>query len=387
MPLSDEGAAEGASEKGLVAVQETAKKVESALLPAVQSHVTSEEFSASKDGLDFLDVKNSLLMSYMIELAVYTRNRSTGKVDPKNLNRLTEMKTVMDKLKNMDKKLRYQIDKLLNASTSATTFAAGGDNGPEDPLQFRPDAAALEENSDTGNEDSDDGGSDSDDDDDLAAAKKTLSLSKERKSRDNDEEADDGVYRAPRQTAVPYAFDEENKSKEKEKRARRRMRATELAQTLREQYGDAPEQEDIHGGSDLGKQRVAARRLAEREAEKTRFEEENMIRLTTSRKDKKEKKRLMQKESSNLAAIADLGNLVRETHAMGRHEGSEDDEAMPDSSGGKQRYDNGKRLRDFDDVDGKQFHSRNRSKVGKAKNGLQAALYSTEGKRKKKGRG
>jgi U3 small nucleolar ribonucleoprotein protein LCP5 len=379
MASSDDGATEGDSQKDFLAIAETAKKVESTLLPALKSHVTTEEFSASKDGLDFLDVKNSLLLSYMIDLTVYVRNKSNGKVDPKNLNRLTEMKTVMDKLKNMDKKLRYQIDKLLNANTSATTFAAGGDMGPEDPLQFRPDPTALEENSD---EDSDDG---DDDDADLAAAKKTLSLSKEKKSRHNDEDEEDTVYRAPRLTAVPYAFDQENKSKEKEKRARRRMRATELAQTLREQYGDAPEQEDMHGGSALGKQRVAAQRVAEREAEKTRFEEENMIRLTTSRKDRKEKNSLMRKESSNLSAIADLGNLVRETKEIGRQDdNSEDDEAMPDLSFGKQRYDNGKRRRDLEGVDGKQFHNRNKSKVGKAKNGLQAALYSSEGKRKKK---
>ena len=54
-----------------------------------------------------------------------------------------------------------------------------------------------------------------------------------------------------------------------------------MAQTLRSEYGDAPEQADVHGGSDYGKQREAARRMAEREAEKISIEEDTMIRLVT----------------------------------------------------------------------------------------------------------
>ena len=162
------------------------------------------------------------------------------------------------------------------------------------------------------------------------------------------------------------------------------MRATELAQTLRAQYGEAPEQEDIHGGSDFGKQRAAARRLAEREAEKTKYEEDAMVRLQTSRKDKKDKRRLMRDESSNLAAIADLGNLVRETKAFGRYDENSDDEVIPKApaADAPKRYDNGKRRRDQVNVDGE--WSGRRGKVGKAKNSLQAALYSTASKGKKK---
>jgi U3 small nucleolar ribonucleoprotein protein LCP5 len=383
--------AEGSS---IASLRETSQKLTAALLPSVKAHVESDQFSKS-DGLDFLDVKNELMLSYLIDLVAYARDSKKGRNVSMSLARLNEMKVVLDKMRGLDKKLRYQIDKLLAADTSASVFASRGDNNDasEDPLQFRPDRMALgdeEDDSDSSGEDgdgddSDDGGgSGQDDDDDLEAARATLSLAKDKKHKSVGENDDDGIYRAPRTMAVPYAFDQERKQAEKEKRERRRMRATELAQTLRAQYGEAPEQEDIHGGSDLGKQRAAARRLAEREAEKTKYEEETMVRLQTSRKDKKEKKRLMREETSNLNAIADLGNLVRETKAFGRYGDGGDrggGSSLPADDEPK-RFSNGKRRRDQINTDGQT--AGRRGKVGKAKNSLQAALYNTGNKGTKK---
>jgi U3 small nucleolar ribonucleoprotein protein LCP5 len=375
-------------------LEETLQKIQSALQPSIESHTTSESFSP-KDGLDFLDVKNNLLLSYLIDLTIYIRDKSKGTSNENNLGRLTEMKTVLDKMGGLDKKLRYQIDKLMAASTTASTFAAGGDNnGPEDPLQFRPDPRAFQDgNSDSDGSDDEADEQNGDADDDLAAARATLSMANEKKPKryqngdDDDDDDNDEVYRAPRTTSVPYAHDKEQKQKEKEKRTMRRMRATELAQTLRAQYGDAPEQEDIHGGGDFGRQREAARRQTDREAEKTKYEESQMIRLTESRKEKKEKKRLMRMETSNLSAISDLGNLVRETNAFGNNGDADDDDddaPMPEPGPGpgqdnKQRYDNGKRRRDRDEIEPSR-PTRKGPKGGKAKNTLQAALYSTESK-------
>jgi U3 small nucleolar ribonucleoprotein protein LCP5 len=378
-------------------LSETLQKVESSLLPSIESHITNESFS-KKDDLDFLSVKNSLLASYLIDLTIYVRNRSNGAVDGKNLKRLKEMKVVIDKMRGLDKKLRYQIDKLMAAANTASSYAIGGDNAPEDPLLYRPDISALEDFSDgegfgVGSSDDEDNvddseNEDSEEDDDLAAARATLSMAKssKNKKKSSEDENDDGIYKAPRQTSVPYTFDQEQKQKEKEKRNLKRMRATELAQTLRSQYGEAPDQEDMHGGGDFGKQREAARRFAEREAEKTRYEENTMTRFTVTRKEKKERNKIMRMESSNLTAVTDLGNLVRETSAFGRTD-DHGDEDMPEAyqergSGGKKRYDNGKRRREPENIDG--MSRRRSSKAPKAKNSFQAALYAGGGSKKSK---
>jgi U3 small nucleolar ribonucleoprotein protein LCP5 len=372
-------------------LEETLQKVYASLQPSIESHVTADSFS-NKDGLDFLDVKNSLLLSYLIDITVYIRDKNNGTANEKNLRRLTEMKTVLDKMRGLDKKLRYQLDKLMAASTTATSFAAGGDNPstPEDPLQFRPDLRSLDQDD---NSQSDSDPSPARGDDDLEAARATLSVPRLKNyrsaDRDNDED-DDGIYRAPRLASVPYTHDQENKQKEKDKQVKRRMRASELAQTLRSQYGDAPEQEDIYGGGDYGKQKEAARRLAEREEEKTRYEESAMVRLTTSRKEKKESKRLMRAENSNLSAMTDLGNVTRGiTASFGDGDDGDDDEPdipVPGARGkqryddgrkqpydnGKQRHDNGKRKRE-------QAEDARMEKGFKTKNSLQSALYGTEG--------
>jgi U3 small nucleolar ribonucleoprotein protein LCP5 len=285
--------------------------VEGTVLPAIVEHMTSAEFSADKDGLDFLAVKNSLLLSYLIDLTHHFSQSLQGKSG--SIERLTEMKIALEKARPLEKKMRYQLDKLLSSGNS-TTFATAGEQ--QDPLSFRPNPDALDKEEDDKGLSSDEDSDDSDDsnvdiDDDLAAARATLKLAGDKKER---KAVGDGVYRAPRMAAVPYPSDGVD-SNEKQQRLNKKLRTTELARTLRDMYSDAPEQEDMHGGVEYGKQREAARRLTEMEHEKTRFEEENMIRLTTSRKHKKERQKLMREESSNLGAIADIGNLTRSVSA------------------------------------------------------------------------
>ena len=286
------------------------QKVEGTVLPAIEEHVSSTEFSADKDGLDFLAVKNSLLLSYLIDMAHHFSQSLQG--NSGSIERLTEMKIALEKIRPLEKKMRYQLDKLLSSENS-TTFATAGEQ--QDPLSFRPNPEALHED-DKGLSSEDDSDDDSDDsnaevDDDLAAARATLKLAGDKKDR---KDVGDGVYRAPRMAAVPYPSDGVD-AVEKQQRLNKKLRTTELARTLRDMYSEAPEQEDMHGGAEYGKQREAARRLTEMDNEKTRFEEENMIRLTTSRKHKKERQKLMRAESSNLGAIADIGNLTRSVSA------------------------------------------------------------------------
>ena len=286
------------------------QKVEGTVLPAIEEHVSSTEFSADKDGLDFLAVKNSLLLSYLIDMANHFSQSLQG--NSGSIERLTEMKIALEKIRPLEKKMRYQLDKLLSSDNS-TTFATAGEQ--QDPLSFRPNPESLHEDDKglSSEDDSDDGSDDSNAevDDDLAAARATLKLAGDKKDR---KDVGDGVYRAPRMAAVPYPSDGVD-AVEKQQRLNKKLRTTELARTLRDMYSEAPEQEDMHGGAEYGKQREAARRLTEMDNEKTRFEEENMIRLTTSRKHKKERQKLMRAESSNLGAIADIGNLTRSVSA------------------------------------------------------------------------
>jgi hypothetical protein len=337
-------------------------KVEGTLIPAIEEHTGSDEFSAEKDGLDFLGVKNSMMLSYLIDLVHRCSGPGTG-----NIERLIEMRTALEKIRPLEKKMRYQLDKLLTLNTSSAFVTAGEQ---QDPLSYAPDLDALKEDNvekslssdDEDDSDESDNDQDRDDniDDDLEAARATLKLAQEQQQGKNSDR--DDFYRAPRLASVPYPS---NSDRDKQKRLQQKLRATELARTLREQFGDAPEQEDLHGGSDYGRQRDAARRLAEQEREKTEFEEDNLVRLVTSRNQKKEKKRLMRQEGSNLAAIADIGNIARSVSAAFGEKSSFKGRDVPV---------------DFEDS-GQGKKKRRRQE---AKNSLQKALYGTEGDGKKK---
>lgn len=429
-----------------------------------------------------MQVKNSILVSYLIDLTKllqYQRQQSSSKSKSKPasastkkqmkecIKRLNEMKVIIEKIKPLEKKMRYQIDKLLTISSASSSFALGGEdnehNGSSsssrnnrktknnatkeddsdgdsemegeddekdddnvvqmeesDPLSFRPNLAGFgsdeEEKSDDDNDDgeSEDDDSNNDnnnlssgdesdeeeDDEEILAAKAALQSGRKSSSNNSNsmnEIQNMGVYKAPRLAAVPFEEKQKQQMKEERqlKKQRDRMKRSELLSTLKATYGDMPEEDDFGGGATVGKQRDAARKLAEREAEKTKFEEDAFIRLTASRKEKKTRNRIMREEVSNLHSIADIGNLtagVSLAFGGGRDNSGNDDEVIRVGGSSRQssRHANGKRRRDGEGGEGGGGSSGRKGKRrNDAKNSFQKALFGIgngSDSKKKKGR-
>ncbi|KAL7517637.1 hypothetical protein ACHAWX_002544 [Stephanocyclus meneghinianus] len=327
--------------------------VTTSLHRAIRQHTKNKDYDARTDGLDYLQVKNGIMISYLVDLTVLlrcrlrdhrrnasgTRDEADNDMDRRNdeasqqcVQRLLEMKAAMEKMRPLEKRMSYQIDKLLALSTlGARTFAAVGreqeekeDNDDDDevpghvneqfdesdPLSFKPDLQGMmnmfedTENNVPAGGSEDDSEDKSNDDDEFNSSKPDVMLEKD----DNQP----GVYQPPRLQAMPFEMNEHKHEKEERlrKKQRDRMQRSELAEVVRAQFTDAPEEEDIRGGALLGQQREISKRLAQREADVAEFEEAHMIRLTMGKKEKKERKRIMREEMSNLGAIADLGNVV-----------------------------------------------------------------------------
>ncbi len=316
--------------------------VKTSLHRAIRNHKNSKEYDSQTGGLDFLQAKNGLLLSYLIDLTMLLKLRcGTGKSsdddesedDPSTettiqsrqecVERLVVMKAALEKMRPLEKKLRYQIDKLLALSTlGAGTFAAEGRekeveddnanemNGGADPLSFKPDLSSMmksfeDSNANETSGNGKDGGSDDDDDDSSTGGKIDLEA-------DDADAQSSNVYKAPRLQSVPFELENEQKLGQMEKQRnknRDRMQRSELAEVVRAQFTDAPEEEDIRGGAMLGKQREVSRKLAARDADIQEFEETQMIRLTMGKKEKKERKKMMREEMSNLGALSEFGNI------------------------------------------------------------------------------
>lgn len=285
------------------ALQELCRKVEGSLTTTIRRHV---EEHAPQHGITAWNAKNSVMLSYLIELT-YQRRCGTN-IPIASQHRLLELRTILEKMRSLDKKLRYQIDKLLtlNEENFAKSVA-------DDPLLYRPSVQDDDDSSDD-NEEEVGEETNEDDDDDLATARQTVALAKTHQApHATSRERESEVYRAPRHAAVPYNLDRQDRERTRDLQRRRKMRDSEVAEAIRHEYSETPETEDVTGGTAMGRQRAGSRKLIEQERERERFEEDNMMRLSVTKEVKKNRKRMMRDEMSNLSAIADLGNIAKES--------------------------------------------------------------------------
>lgn len=266
------------------------------------------------------------------------------------------------------------------------------------------------------NDSDDDDGSDDNEDDELKAAKSAMNSTNDFKSATAT--VTTAIYKPPRLFSTGMdSFSQREKQehlemKEKRRQRQRMLQNTEVLQTLRSEYTDMPEEEDIKGGTNLaissstgagagagGKMgfsshsnMTAARRKFEiRDREKTKFEEEQFVRLVPTRKEKKERNRVFAEERSNLKEISDLGNLTRgitEFTNDSNYGNTKHRERERDTDGWEGRFDNGKRKRGVDMglERGGTRRVREGTKIRKIRNPLQkeALGIRTSNKKKKK---
>ena len=251
----------------------------------------------TEEGVVYLEVKQQLLLNYCLNLTYYLLLKAEGRSvkDHPVIQQLLELRTALDKMRPLDAKLKYQVDRLLQLA--AAPASQGGAGQANDPLSFRPNPDALVGKSSRGR----DLEADEDEDED-----------------DEEEEEEDGgkggggqgVYRPPRLAAVPYEDGDSasGRKRGKEEAAARKslekLRRSELLQTLTEQFSDKPELV-----AERGNMRTAAQQKVEdAEEERRQYEEERFIRLVTSRKEKKARKAADQ-QATRLETIADIGDF------------------------------------------------------------------------------
>ncbi len=110
----------------LTEVKQKMNDIRTFLKPII-SKVQSGELSTSK-GMSFLELKCQLLLSYCTHAVFYlllkaegggTTNVSSHPV----IKQLVHIRTILEKMRPIEKKLKYQIDKLLKQASTNTTTA------------------------------------------------------------------------------------------------------------------------------------------------------------------------------------------------------------------------------------------------------------------------
>lgn len=239
----------------------------------------SEDESSLKtdQGISLLELKIHTLNQYVRYLAYFIMLKAEGVsvVDHLVIDRLTELRLTLEKLKPIEQKLQYQIEKLVKLANSDTQQDST-ELVPE-ALSFKPDLSGMLAQEQEPNSDK--------------ASQEVVTKYKASKIAPVFFDED-----APKSKAAKRLRDQERQIE----RTRHRAASSRMIRDLMSQYDERPE-ESATTGLDVDYQRLAdADKNIARYREKIAFEEDNFTRLPTTRKDKKAL-RDMQKESYKAA--------------------------------------------------------------------------------------
>ncbi|XP_051910185.1 neuroguidin [Hippocampus zosterae] len=265
---------------------------------AVTSHV-QELITKVKDGvfkttkgLSFLDLRYHLLLFYLQDLThLISIKTEGGKIkESEALTRVVTVRTVLEKMRPLDHKLKYQIDKLVRTAVT-------GSLAENDPLQLRPNPENLISKL-----------SESEDEENQGSTKKVAPSS-------------DKKYIPPKIAAVYYDGDmtEADKKKAQVERQRRAALRSSVIQELRQQYSDAPE--EIRERRDFQSERESREEL-----HRKHFEESMMVRLNVPSREKNTIKRRIMSMSGQLGGITHFGDITALTGGEG---GQDADDPRP----------------------------------------------------------
>ncbi|KAL5243571.1 hypothetical protein ACI65C_010981 [Semiaphis heraclei] len=265
------------------------KDIKSGILEAKEStnKIINKDYNFS-NGISLLDIKCHTLLSYINNLTHIILQKckfQSIKNDP-SIERLVEQRTVLERIRPLEFKIKYQIDKLVKTALS-------GSVDPNDPDRFRATIDGLA--------DAEDHNEDVESDNDEAG-------------RHTSKKVKDGVYVAPKVTAVPYDGDESRAVKKQKllERAKKRALQSSVMQELREEYADTPVEVQINTVGLKNKQ-------SKYDYERQKYEEDYFTRLPVTKKDKHRAKQLssvtlgkLGKEVTHFEDISALGGNFSE---------------------------------------------------------------------------
>ncbi|XP_017947379.1 neuroguidin isoform X1 [Xenopus tropicalis] len=262
-------------------LQDQVTKV-TAHVQALTQKVRSGIYNTDK-GLSFLELKDQLLLFYLQDLTHLMLEKTNGKSIKGNpgILRLVELRTVLEKMRPIDQKLKYQIDKLVRASVT-------GSLGENDPLRFKPNPQNLISKLSEADEGESDSGEDCAE---SGNAKKPQSKVKK--------------YIPPRLAPVHYDDTEAEREHRIIERAKKLALSSSTIRELKEQYSDAPE--EIREG-----RAYHMMRHDKEEQHRINHEESMMVRLNMTRKEKARKKRVlaMTSQLNSLTHFSDISALT-----------------------------------------------------------------------------
>ncbi|KAJ5679964.1 hypothetical protein N7462_008208 [Penicillium macrosclerotiorum] len=270
-------------------------------LPALRKEAPSDvSIEPAQDGISLLDTKSEILLSYLHNLVfliiLQLRQTSLGSgfgerdnaidvsLRDEAVKKLVELRVFLDRgVRPLESRLKYQIDKVIKAAENAERME-GPASLPGSKKTSKAHGTKTEGSSD--DDDASSSGHESSDEDEenmdemsyrpnVAAFSKAKVDQKQPQSKSAREEPSDGIYRPPKimPTALPT-------TERREREDRRPRRSNVIDEFVSAEMSAAPMAEPSIGSTILaGGRQTKSKKDREREAERTRYEETNFVRL------------------------------------------------------------------------------------------------------------
>ncbi|PYI02367.1 localizes primarily to the nucleolus [Aspergillus sclerotiicarbonarius CBS 121057] len=267
-----------------------------------------------QDGISLLDTKSDLLLSYMQNLVFLVifqlrglksateDNADTNESLPEDIvKKLVELRVYLDRgVRPLEGRLKYQVDKVIKAAEDAEQAERGAPAPKKSKAAKKPrdEASGSEDGSSESEGDSEEDEEDEEDIDEMAYRPNVSSFSKKvepeaRNDRATRQAPSDGIYRPPKimPTALPTT-----ESRERRERAPRRSNV--IDEFVNAEMSSAPLAEPSIGSTIVrGGRQTKSKKDREREAERTRYEETNFVRL--AKESKKDRAKRLRAEGPN----------------------------------------------------------------------------------------
>ncbi|XP_075387553.1 neuroguidin [Tenrec ecaudatus] len=237
----------------------------------------------TEKGLSFLEVKDQMLLMYLMDLSHLLLDKASGGSLQGHAAvwRLVEMRTVLEKIRPLDQKLKYQIDKLVKTAVT-------GSLGENDPLRFKPRPSNMMSKLSSEDEEEDE----AEPGQSGASGKKSVKGAAKK-------------YVPPRLVPVHYDETEAEREKKRLERAKKRALSSSVIRELKEQYSDAPE--EIRDA-----RHPHVTRQSQEDQHRVNYEESMMVRLSVSKREKGRRKRasVMSSQLHSLTHFSDISALT-----------------------------------------------------------------------------
>ncbi|THY04447.1 hypothetical protein D6D01_10100 [Aureobasidium pullulans] len=271
----------------------------SSLESAIPALPTSDSILPPANGITLLDAKNELFLSYLQTLALRNlaviRSAKHGKTNAGDLDAqlvkdLVKHRVYLEKgVRPLEDRLKYQIDKVVRAAEDEARGAV-----QKAAIAKQATSAPKNDEDSDDDEDASDSASEADSDDGLAFRPNPGNLTRPTDSTEapsssrGAEATNDGIYRPPRINATTMPAPP---SPRREKGDRKPMRSNTIDEYVADELSGAPTAQPSIGSTiTAGGRRDKSARERREEAERTAYEESNLVRLPKESKKERAKK-------------------------------------------------------------------------------------------------